>query len=102
MRPEEEEEEEQEQEQEHAVDLGEDADSPAAGGVDGLGELDGLGGGDVGVGGGDGEDDGVGVGDVLEDKVSDLKLDVLRLRTEREQQHRRCRWKEISARGTGA
>mmetsp|Transcript_15375 Transcript_15375/g.51632 ORF Transcript_15375/g.51632 Transcript_15375/m.51632 type:complete len:260 (+) Transcript_15375:1356-2135(+) len=67
----------------HEVDLGEDADSSAARGVDGLGELDGLRGGDVGVSGSDGEDDGVGVGDVLQDQVPNLHLDVLGLIADR-------------------
>lgn len=47
--------------------------------VDLAGHLQGLRGGHVRVGGSDGQDDAVGVGDVLQDEISDLNLDVLRL-----------------------
>lgn len=45
--------------------------------VDLAGHLQGLRGGHVRVGGGDGQDDAVGVGDVLQDELSYLNLDVL-------------------------
>lgn len=47
--------------------------------VDLAGHLQGLRGGHVRVGGGDGQDDAVGVGDVLQDEISYLNLDILRL-----------------------
>ena len=48
-------------------------------GVDVASHLEGLGGSHVRVGGRHGQDDGVGVGDVLQDEVSDLELDVVGL-----------------------
>lgn len=54
---------------------------PPTVGVDLAGHLEGLGRGHVCVGGGDGQDDGVGVGDVLQDELLDLDLNVFGLVT---------------------
>jgi len=53
--------------------------APLTVGVDLARDLEGLRGGHVGVGGRHRQDDAVGVGDVLEDQLADLQLDVLRL-----------------------
>ena len=63
----------------HKIKLGQDADGPAAQGIDMAGKLESFRVDNVDVGGGDGEDNAVGLGNVLGDEVTRLLLDVARL-----------------------